>query len=145
MIRRPPRSTLFPYTTLFRSRFTHSLRSYFTINSEKVDEKLATDRASWQREMCEDPNQKQLTSSHCPTSQHANCTHLWPFSHSIDSNFLGPSTFVKLKCMMCRAPDACMIFFFNDTATTEIYTLSLHDALPISVYAQSAFVFHHQL
>src|SRR5256885_2996122 len=24
-----------------------------------------------------------------------------------------------------------MIFFFNDTATTEIYTLSLHDALPI--------------
>src|SRR2546430_12432966 len=27
----------------------------------------------------------------------------------------------------------CMLFFFfNDTATTEIYTLSLHDALPIS-------------
>src|SRR2546427_9264812 len=25
----------------------------------------------------------------------------------------------------------CLIFFFNDTATTEIYTLSLHDALPI--------------
>src|SRR3712207_9311232 len=25
-------------------------------------------------------------------------------------------------------------FFFNDTATTEIYTLSLHDALPISCY-----------
>src|SRR3712207_7873844 len=24
-----------------------------------------------------------------------------------------------------------MVFFFNDTATTEIYTLSLHDALPI--------------
>src|SRR2546429_2496425 len=28
-------------------------------------------------------------------------------------------------------------FFFNDTATTEIYTLSLHDALPIS-FAQNA-------
>src|SRR2546429_3953021 len=25
----------------------------------------------------------------------------------------------------------CYFFFFNDTATTEIYTLSLHDALPI--------------
>src|SRR5437899_158598 len=25
----------------------------------------------------------------------------------------------------------CIFFFFNDTATTEIYTLSLHDALPI--------------
>src|SRR2546428_1578947 len=27
----------------------------------------------------------------------------------------------------------CFLFFFNDTATTEIYTLSLHDALPISM------------
>src|SRR5258706_14365803 len=29
-------------------------------------------------------------------------------------------------------------FFFNDTATTEIYTLSLHDALPISNFAALA-------
>src|SRR3712207_8733946 len=28
--------------------------------------------------------------------------------------------------------EECRFFFFNDTATTEIYTLSLHDALPIS-------------
>src|SRR3712207_7409774 len=28
-------------------------------------------------------------------------------------------------------PYLCSFFFFNDTATTEIYTLSLHDALPI--------------
>src|SRR2546429_8691767 len=28
--------------------------------------------------------------------------------------------------------DVLSFFFFNDTATTEIYTLSLHDALPIS-------------
>src|SRR3712207_7926757 len=28
--------------------------------------------------------------------------------------------------------NSVMFFFFNDTATTEIYTLSLHDALPIS-------------
>src|SRR5437879_13131615 len=27
------------------------------------------------------------------------------------------------------------LFFFNDTATTEIYTLSLHDALPISSHS----------
>ena len=27
-----------------------------------------------------------------------------------------------------------LLFFFNDTATTEIYTLSLHDALPICSY-----------
>src|SRR3712207_7875602 len=30
-----------------------------------------------------------------------------------------------------------MVFFFNDTATTEIYTLSLHDALPISAPARA--------
>src|SRR2546430_11348120 len=32
---------------------------------------------------------------------------------------------------MYRSSSACSLFFFNDTATTEIYTLSLHDALPI--------------
>src|SRR3712207_7615069 len=35
------------------------------------------------------------------------------------------SAFVKLYLHLC--------LFFNDTATTEIYTLSLHDALPISL------------
>src|SRR5256885_3125066 len=33
---------------------------------------------------------------------------------------------------MTRAHHTSPFFFFNDTATTEIYTLSLHDALPIS-------------
>src|SRR5229473_7024786 len=32
--------------------------------------------------------------------------------------------------------DLFLFFFFNDTATTEIYTLSLHDALPISALAR---------
>src|ERR1043165_10312548 len=33
----------------------------------------------------------------------------------------------------CLLGVSCLfVFFFNDTATTEIYTLSLHDALPIS-------------
>src|SRR5258708_7126917 len=31
-----------------------------------------------------------------------------------------------------------MFFFFNDTATTEIYTLSLHDALPICPSSSTA-------
>src|SRR2546430_13015359 len=33
---------------------------------------------------------------------------------------------------MFGAASSFLFFFFNDTATTEIYTLSLHDALPIS-------------
>src|SRR2546425_12126030 len=36
------------------------------------------------------------------------------------------SLFVWSPCVFCL-----FFFFFNDTATTEIYTLSLHDALPI--------------
>src|SRR5436189_5996680 len=35
------------------------------------------------------------------------------------------------------SPSCCSLFFVNATATTEIYTLSLHDALPISNDAQS--------
>src|SRR6201989_3704064 len=40
-----------------------------------------------------------------------------------------------------RVPRLCISFFFNDTATTEIYTLSLHDALPIFL----VLVGHHVL
>src|SRR2546429_5966585 len=36
-----------------------------------------------------------------------------------------------------RYPCGSLFFFFNDTATTEIYTLSLHDALPISLVRES--------
>src|SRR3989441_8194630 len=35
-------------------------------------------------------------------------------------------------CFMAGPARTLTFFFFNDTATTEIYTLSLHDALPIS-------------
>src|SRR2546429_1344285 len=36
-----------------------------------------------------------------------------------------------VEALSCK-PSSVPLFFFNDTATTEIYTLSLHDALPIS-------------
>src|SRR5258705_1544250 len=36
--------------------------------------------------------------------------------------------YTRLSCT------SLFLFFFNDTATTEIYTLSLHDALPISIF-----------
>src|SRR2546426_12357457 len=38
---------------------------------------------------------------------------------------------------MSRRAISSFVFFFNDTATTEIYTLSLHDALPICRVAKS--------
>src|SRR2546425_6823674 len=40
--------------------------------------------------------------------------------------------FNNIFCNMLTSDILCFLFFFNDTATTEIYTLSLHDALPIS-------------
>src|SRR5258708_27365964 len=41
------------------------------------------------------------------------------------------------RCLL-RFLHAFFFFFFNDTATTEIYTLSLHDALPICARARLA-------
>src|SRR2546430_16998044 len=38
----------------------------------------------------------------------------------------------------CPVRSLFLFFFFNDTATTEIYTLSLHDALPISTATPAA-------
>src|SRR5436309_16121195 len=45
---------------------------------------------------------------------------------------------IKIKLFMSRQELNFLFFFFNDTATTEIYTLSLHDALPISARKGSA-------
>src|SRR5439155_21436589 len=41
--------------------------------------------------------------------------------------------------LLCLSSTCLLFFFFNDTATTEIYTLSLHDALPIYVTAAADF------
>src|SRR2546427_716645 len=46
---------------------------------------------------------------------------------------VGVATVVRVgvACVMTLVSPASVLFFFNDTATTEIYSLSLHDALPI--------------
>src|SRR5574337_231952 len=91
MIRRPPRSTLFPYTTLFRS--TRETAPAPAVGPE---------RSGRQGERA-DRKSTRLNSSH----------------HSIS------------YAVFCLKKKNIFFFFFNDTATTEIYTLSLHDALPI--------------
>src|SRR3989338_6659266 len=87
MIRRPPRSTLFPYTTLFRSA---------------LDQETAMFRKLY------DWTLRWAGSRHAPEIGRAHVL-----------NPITPSSFFS------------SFFFFNDTATTEIYPLSLHDALPI--------------
>src|SRR3989338_7398203 len=93
MIRRPPRSTLFPYTTLFRSCW-NVLLGENPPNAKGILECLKLDRKS-----------TRLNSSHSSISYAVFC----------------------LK----KKEQVILYIFFNDTATTEIYTLSLHDALPI--------------
>src|SRR3712207_9044739 len=46
--------------------------------------------------------------------------------------------------MSHSAISVLLFFFFNDTATTEIYTLSLHDALPILLHAHLSVVLLEQ-
>src|SRR6185295_20322634 len=53
----------------------------------------------------------------------------------IPATFCHP--FTVFLCYIPKVPPLFMyllFFFFNDTATTEIYTLSLHDALPIHAH-----------
>src|SRR5690349_15854197 len=51
------------------------------------------------------------------------------------SPYLVPCSFSLFPFSFC-----CSLFFFNGSATTEIYTLSLHDALPISVPFAAVYV-----
>src|ERR1039458_347215 len=117
MIRRPPRSTLFPYTTLFRSG---DLSGAGQVPShEGITEQL--------------PRSEEHTSE-LQSLRHLVCRLLLEkkeFTQVIDERrvYRMPENsleYLRLKLHRLSAP-----VFFNDTATTEIYTLSLHDALPI--------------
>src|SRR5476651_937480 len=127
----------FPYTTLFRS-VLHHLRT----DSEWHDVFAALHRA------LRDRKSTRLNSSHANISYAVFC--LKKKNRPCQSLHLGqkkpaPTNRVRrckasaCRCNKCRTHpshwpcSSCLrFFFFNDTATTEIYTLSLHDALPIS-------------
>src|SRR5712692_1016667 len=97
MIRRPPRSTLFPYTTLFRSHREGDAR---------IQDPYCL--------RCQPQVRSEEHTSELQSQFHLVCRLLLEKKKN------------NLYSMLL------FCFFFNDTATTEIYTLSLHDALPIS-------------
>src|SRR6202163_2634140 len=136
MIRRPPRSTLFPYTTLFRSsvgsrrigkiwatgglfedirraprseEHTSELQSPGDLVCRLLLEKRDLKSASWR------PILKNLTLLDVAQFR----------QQSDEVNLIGVT---DIKGILAAVRDC---FFFNDTATPEISTLSLHDALPI--------------
>src|SRR5579875_3002569 len=121
MIRRPPRSTLFPYTTLFRSAARAGSRAH----------RRAFDRPH--------PHARRRSEEHTSELQ----------SHSdlVCRLLLEKKKINRLEVAYKEKKDEkieagnvlrfmvvdldILFFFFNNPATTEIYTLSLHDALPI--------------
>src|SRR3989339_901107 len=50
---------------------------------------------------------------------------------SVLFSFVLTSMFIETPCWISKTFSSFPLFFFNDTATTETYTFSLHDALPI--------------
>src|ERR1017187_7625708 len=124
MIRRPPRSTLFPYTTLFRSGIAHGL------GADGVAPLVA--------QAAGEVDRSEEHTSELQSPMYLVCRLL--LEKKPDLSFarpaIGKSVQPGLRTVHSeKSPDrrhflVCP-FFFNDTATTEIYTLSLHDALPI--------------
>src|SRR6266571_2572959 len=53
------------------------------------------------------------------------------YESSVEMDPLSPIASLQLGIVHYLSMHDYFFFFFNDTATTEIYTLSLHDALPI--------------
>src|SRR6266571_224798 len=138
MIRRPPRSTLFPYTTLFRSRARHHCG----------DRTHAP--GGWLGAALRDRKSTRLNSSHMSISYAVFCLKKktvyrvgdvirttsplrieTPSIGVVDVAKDGSGSLHVTAGWVELGDGFVQSFFFNDTATTEIYTLSLHDALPI--------------
>src|SRR6478752_6476493 len=135
MIRRPPRSTLFPYTTLFRSPNRRAISIWIDRGRFASHQFPRGDRKS-----------TRLNSSHGYTSYAVFCLKKKKTDydielddlHGVDNLVIEAADRIRpveldwllhLIRIVYRAHVVC--FFFHVTATTEIYTLSLHDALPI--------------
>src|SRR6266496_488672 len=130
MIRRPPRSTLFPYTTLFRSMRVRLGTTHSWARLWRPDRK---DRKS-----------TRLNSSHVEISYAVFCLKkkktddfrlIFVKHKTRKSDIEATRAAVRQLALVQRVGSIRRVvgdddfFFFNDTATTEIYTLSLHDAL----------------
>src|SRR3712207_6791018 len=121
MIRRPPRSTLFPYTTLFRSVPPSSRTPCDLIRRGR------STACRWWPPPCR--TETTTTPGRSSTRQVLRPTELQRSSRGGRGS--RPRDRKSTRLNSSHAKISYAGFFFNDTATTEIYTLSLHDALPI--------------
>src|ERR1041385_7547524 len=139
MIRRPPRSTLFPYTTLFRSRtmprnwtgtsawaaMKHCARH---LRSEEHTSELQSRLHLVCRLLLEKKNNLEVIGA---TAHSADDTNHAVAIARRQRLCVARRDFERARHRAAVIGAAVLVVFFNDTATTEIYTLSLHDALPI--------------
>src|SRR6266404_906121 len=140
MIRRPPRSTLFPYTTLFRSPPApaggHCPRSPWRSRerSPRRSEEHTSELQSLAYLVCRLLlEKKKIAGDYQPSGgQLAEVTDSGGVSPTDAPRATRAAEAVLAEAWFRTITDE-IFFFFNDPATTEIYTLSLHDALPISV------------
>src|SRR6266576_48503 len=139
MIRRPPRSTLFPYTTLFRSPADRGAARPRAVRrrgdarraagrSEEHTSELQSRRELVCRLLLEKKKQgerQRVELQHKTKRANAVAEHRSPDHASDDLQR-------SLSPLGLAAPAAVQhFFFFHDPAPNRIYTLSLHDALPI--------------
>src|SRR4028118_82905 len=139
MIRRPPRSTLFPYTTLFRSSPpTWTARSMRSRSSTTATSRRCRSEERFSRNAETDLVCRLLLEKNKrgtpppPAAASAPPARARAPAGAPPGAPRCPAARRRFDVPVARGwAGLRLFFFFNDTATTEIYTLSLHDALPI--------------
>src|ERR1039458_3480484 len=137
MIRRPPRSTLFPYTTLFRSGKNAPERRWRAVNGTPGSAKST---------------RSEEHTSELQSLRHLVCRLLLEKKNILSTTaallaFTGTMASVRAEADVALDPNPTssfwqdarpvfayrynFCFFFNDTATPELSPLPLHDPLPI--------------
>src|SRR3954462_13411060 len=132
MIRRPPRSTLFPYTTLFRS---NSNSSHTISRRRHTDYRVTGVRVRSEEHTSELQSHDNLVCRLLLDKKQSLEDRLLIFTPTGQEAMFTQDVLKRagLAGIRWRQMEEVLVvlFFFNDTVITEIYTLSLHDALPI--------------
>src|SRR3954449_12485298 len=136
MIRRPPRSTLFPYTTLFRSdvrptRAPAGGRSHPRRIPVTRSEEHTSELQSHSHLVCRLLLEKKKTSNQAKAEQQSPDAARQPSHHAAGTGKPPQSRRLPSTRLSTRSCSPSSFFFFNDPAPPEIYPLSLPAALPI--------------
>src|SRR3989442_400114 len=130
MIRRPPRSTLFPYPTLFRSKAFPEDEAVLGLTYESARHQRM---GSWESAIEKRVGPRGQIEVSVPADRPASRSRSEEHTSELQSrpHLVCRLLLVKKKHSTRSVPLCLLFFFLNDPATTEIYPLPLPDALPI--------------